>query len=50
MIKRVLDGNQGYLAYKRSLVGKAVDGMEIDPCLEDLAFRMLAFLKSDLRT
>jgi len=50
LINRVLDDDQGCLAYKLGLVRKAVGGMEIDPCLEDLVVRLLEFLRRDSKT
>lgn len=44
LINRILDDDQGYLAYKLGLVREAVDGVEIDSRLEDLVNRFLQFL------
>jgi len=44
LINRVLDDEEGYLAYKLGLVREAVDGMEIDDRLTGLVSRFLAFL------
>jgi len=44
LINRVLDDEEGYLAYKLGLVREAVDGMEIDDRLTGLVNRLLAFI------